>query len=56
MLRLPNGQAWLIDCGRQAPDQLWARGLTWWSIDGQIITHVHGDHAYGLEDFALMRY
>jgi ribonuclease BN (tRNA processing enzyme) len=56
LLRLRDGRAWLIDCGRQAPDQLWARGLTWWDIDGQIITHVHGDHAYGLEDFALMRY
>lgn len=56
MLRLRDGRAWLIDCGRQAPDQLWARGLTWWDIDGQIITHVHGDHAFGLEDFALMRY
>ena len=56
MLRLPNGEAWLIDCGRQAPDQVWRAGLTWWDITGQIVTHVHGDHAYGLEDFALMRY
>lgn len=56
LLRLAEGQQWLIDCGRQAPDQLWACGMTWWDIAGQIVTHVHGDHAYGLEDFALMRY
>jgi len=56
MLRLASGERWLIDCGRQAPDQLWAKGLTWWDIDGQLVTHVHGDHVYGLEDFALMRH
>lgn len=56
LLELPGGDKWLIDCGRQAPDQLWSHGLTWWDIHGQIITHVHGDHVYGLEDFALMRY
>ncbi len=56
MLRLPNSERWLIDCGRQAPDQVWRAGMTWWDIAGQIVTHVHGDHAYGIEDFALMRY
>lgn len=56
LLRLSNSERWLIDCGRQAPDQLSRAGMTWWDITGQIITHVHGDHAYGLEDFALMRY
>ncbi len=40
----------------QAPDQIWRAGMTWWDIAGQILTHVHGDHAYGIEDFALMRY
>jgi len=55
-LRMPGGQRWLIDCGRQAPDQLHAVGLSWHDVYGQIITHVHGDHTYGLEDFAFSRY
>lgn len=56
MLTLPGGARWLIDCGRQAPDQLWAAGVEWHAITGQIVTHVHGDHIFGLEDFAFMRY
>lgn len=56
MLQVSTGEKWLIDCGRQAPDQIWAHGLTWWDVHGQIVTHVHGDHVYGLEDFALMRH
>jgi ribonuclease BN (tRNA processing enzyme) len=55
-LRMPSGNRWLIDCGRQAPDQLYAVGLTWHDVFGQIVTHVHGDHTYGLEDFAFSRY
>lgn len=51
-----SGERWLIDCGRQAPDQLWHAGLDWHDIDGQIVTHVHGDHIFGLEDFAFQRY
>jgi ribonuclease BN (tRNA processing enzyme) len=49
-------EAWLIDCGRQAPDQMHDAGIAWHDIHGQLITHVHGDHVYGLEDFAFMRY
>ena len=56
MITLRSGQRWLIDCGRQAPDQLHAAGYAWHDITGQIITHVHGDHVYGLEDFAFIRY
>lgn len=56
LITLPGGQRWLIDCGRQAPDQLWDAKLDWHEIDGQIVTHVHGDHIFGLEDFAFQRY
>jgi hypothetical protein len=56
LMTAPSGERWLIDCGRQAPDQLWSAGLDWHDIDGQIITHVHGDHIFGLEDFAFQRY
>lgn len=56
ILRPPSGSRWLIDCGRQAPDQIHASGLGWSDIEGLIVTHVHGDHVYGVEDFALRRY
>ncbi|MEM6992142.1 MAG: hypothetical protein AAF721_16650 [Myxococcota bacterium] len=55
-LTLRSGDQWLIDCGRQAPDQLHAAGVSWHAIAGQIMTHVHGDHTFGLEDFAFSRY
>ena len=46
----------MIDCGRQAPEQLAHAGLGWHDVAGQIVTHVHGDHVYGLEEFAFVRY
>lgn len=55
-LELGNDETWLIDCGRQAPDQLHDAGWSWHQIQGQIVTHVHGDHVYGMEDFAFSRY
>jgi ribonuclease BN (tRNA processing enzyme) len=56
LLSLPDGERWLVDCGRQAPDQLHHAGISWHEITGQLITHTHGDHIYGLEDFAFSRY
>lgn len=56
MIILPDGKRWLIDCGRQAPDQLAEEGYVWHELAGQIVTHVHGDHVFGLEDFALQRF
>jgi ribonuclease BN (tRNA processing enzyme) len=56
VLTLPSGDCWLIDCGRQAPEQLAGAGLGWHRITGQLVTHVHGDHVYGLEEFAFVRY
>lgn len=55
-VRLRSGALWLIDCGRQAPDQLHAAGISWHEVTGQIVTHVHGDHIFGIEDFAFLRY
>ncbi len=56
VLTLPSGDNWLIDCGRQAPEQLASAGLVWHRVAGQLVTHVHGDHVYGLEEFAFVRY
>jgi ribonuclease BN (tRNA processing enzyme) len=56
VLTLPSGDRWLIDCGRQAPEQLASAGLCWHDVTGQLVTHVHGDHVFGLEEFAFVRY
>lgn len=56
MVTTAAGHKWLLDCGRQAPDQLHDAGVSWHELTGQIITHVHGDHVYGLEDFAFRRF
>lgn len=56
VLTLRSGERWLIDCGRQAPEQLAHANLGWHDISGQLVTHVHGDHVYGLEEFAFVRY
>src|SRR5262245_47202964 len=56
VIELPSGDRWLIDCGRQAPEQLAHAGLRWHDIAGQLVTHVHGDHVFGLEEFAFVRY
>lgn len=56
LLETPSQERWLLDCGRQAPEQLDQARLSWHDIDGQLITHAHGDHIYGLEEFAFARY
>jgi ribonuclease BN (tRNA processing enzyme) len=44
----------LIDCGRTAPEALAAMNYNWGDIDGVFVSHTHGDHAGGLEEFAFM--
>ncbi|MEE9384100.1 MAG: MBL fold metallo-hydrolase [Nannocystaceae bacterium] len=56
LITLPSGEHWLLDCGRQAPDQLREAGITWHDISGQLVTHTHGDHVFGMEEFALRRF
>lgn len=42
----------LIDCGHTAKHALADAGLSLGDIDAIFITHVHGDHVFGLERFA----
>lgn len=44
----------LIDCGRTTPDDLAKSKFTWSDIDAIFITHLHGDHVYGLEEAGFM--
>lgn len=56
VLELPHAGRWLIDCGRQAPEQLHDVGISWHSLAGLLVTHVHGDHIYGVEELAFTRF
>lgn len=40
----------LIDCGRTTPDDMARAGVAWTDIDAIYISHLHGDHIYGLEE------
>jgi ribonuclease BN (tRNA processing enzyme) len=40
----------LIDCGRTTPDDLSKSSFTWSNIDAIFVTHIHGDHVFGLEE------
>jgi ribonuclease BN (tRNA processing enzyme) len=44
----------LIDCGRTTPDDLANSKFTWADIDAIFVTHLHGDHVYGLEEAGFM--
>ncbi|MNO26614.1 ribonuclease Z [compost metagenome] len=47
----------LIDCGITAPISLHQLGVSLTEIDAILITHIHGDHVGGLEEFAFrMKY
>lgn len=48
-----GGERLLMDCGHTAPKRLEKIGLTLRDIDGVFISHLHGDHVYGLEEFGF---
>ena len=48
-LRLPQrGEAWLFDCGEGTQQQLLRSDLNISQLTRVFITHLHGDHVYGL--------
>jgi len=44
----------MLDCGRTAPDDLIRAGLAWTDVDAIFISHLHGDHVFGLEEAGYM--
>jgi ribonuclease BN (tRNA processing enzyme) len=44
----------MIDCGRTTPDDLAKSEFNWNDIDAIFVTHLHGDHVYGLEEAGFM--
>ncbi len=51
-----NGRRMLIDCGKKADYALANAKIDMKSIDDIYVSHLHGDHIGGLEDFGLIRY
>ncbi|WP_103020583.1 ribonuclease Z [Salinibacter altiplanensis] len=43
-----KGQVLLFDCGEGTQYRLREAGLSWARIDAIFVTHLHGDHCYGL--------
>lgn len=56
LLTTTDGKNILIDCGMTAPQALHEMGIKPWEIDEVAITHLHSDHAGGLEQLAWERY
>ncbi|CAH8769794.1 MBL fold metallo-hydrolase [Paenibacillus dendritiformis] len=43
----------LVDCGITAPQALYHLGVSFDELDGVLISHIHGDHVGGLEEYAF---
>ena len=48
VISFDNGALWLLDCGEASQHQLMRAGLRAGRIERILITHLHGDHCYGL--------
>ena len=48
LLRFDDGQAWLLDCGEATQHRIIEGSLRAKPIERILITHLHGDHCYGL--------
>ncbi len=48
-----EGSRLLFDCGHTVPSRLPRLGLTLADIPAVFISHLHGDHVYGLEEFGF---
>ncbi len=47
-LRLDDGAIWLVDCGEGTQQRLLASDLRLSRIERILLTHLHGDHCFGL--------
>ncbi len=48
LLTLPHGGAWLLDCGEGTQQQFLRFGLRASRVERILLTHLHGDHCYGI--------
>jgi ribonuclease Z len=48
-LRAPGGKAWyLVDCGEATQHRILRTGFSLMTLGAVFVTHIHGDHCYGL--------
>jgi len=47
---------WLIDCGTTAPQALHQLGMSVADFEGVLLTHLHGDHVFGLEETGFFNF
>jgi len=47
-IQFDDGRLWLLDCGEGTQHQFIRTGLRASRVDRVLITHLHGDHCYGL--------
>ncbi len=55
LFETPGGKRMLVDCGGDCRHALKELGLWWEDIDSVYISHLHGDHAGGLEQLGFAR-
>lgn len=48
LLQFDDGRQWLLDCGEGTQHQMLRAGFSAAKTDRILITHLHGDHCYGL--------
>jgi ribonuclease Z len=48
VLSFDHGAMWLLDCGEASQHQMMRAGISASRIERILITHLHGDHCYGL--------
>lgn len=48
VLQFDDGRLWVLDCGEATQHQFIRTGLRASRVDRLLITHLHGDHCYGL--------
>ena len=48
LLQFDDGRQWLLDCGEGTQHQMLRAGLSAAKVERILITHLHGDHCYGI--------
>lgn len=48
VIRFHTGRLWIVDCGEGTQLRFLQQGLVFERVDRIFITHLHGDHSYGI--------
>lgn len=56
LFKMDDGNNLLVDCGSDIKWSLLEQGLTYKDVDAIYVSHLHGDHAGGLEYIGFLKY